>query len=89
MDAIRIAFSTITYNKDIYFNKSDFHINKLGQKTETSQIDVYLDDVPKNFTLPYSFRRRKCRQKSCVDNIHDFKWGMDGKLYRNSIKTER
>ena len=46
IDAIRIAFSTITYNKDIYFSKADFHINHRGQRAETAQIDVYLDDVP-------------------------------------------
>ena len=27
IDAIRIAFSTVPYKKDIFFNKSDFHIN--------------------------------------------------------------
>ena len=47
IDAIRIAFSTIPYNKDIYFTKDDFHIDHRGLKAETAQIDVYLDDVPK------------------------------------------
>ena len=48
IDAIRLAFSTITYSKDIYFSKSDFHINHRGQRADTAQIDVYLDDVPNN-----------------------------------------
>lgn len=48
IDAIRIAFSTIPYNKDIYFTRADFHINHSGQKAKTAQIDVYLDDVPQN-----------------------------------------
>jgi putative ATP-dependent endonuclease of OLD family len=48
IDAIRIAFSTITYNKDIYFCKADFHVNRRGQRADTAQIDVYLDDVPNN-----------------------------------------
>lgn len=48
VDAIRIAFSTVQYNKDIYFSKSDFHVDRTGMRAETAQIDVYLDDVPKN-----------------------------------------
>ncbi|MCL1976249.1 MAG: AAA family ATPase [Firmicutes bacterium] len=48
IDAIRIAFSTITYNKDIYFSKADFHVNHCGHRADTAQIDVYLDDVPNN-----------------------------------------
>lgn len=31
IDAIRIAFSTVPYNKDIYFTKADFHIDFCGQ----------------------------------------------------------
>ena len=48
IDAIRIAFSTITYNRDIYFSKTDFHINHCGQRADTAQIDIYLGDVPNN-----------------------------------------
>lgn len=46
IDAIRIAFSTIPYNKDIYFTKSDFHIDYCGQRAKTAQIDIFLDEVP-------------------------------------------
>ena len=48
IDAIRIAFSAVQYRKDIYFNKSDFHINAQGAQAKVSEIDVYLEDVPKN-----------------------------------------
>lgn len=48
IDAIRIAFSTVPYNKDIYFSKADFHVNHSGQRAEHAQIDVYLDEVPLN-----------------------------------------
>lgn len=47
IDAIRLAFSTISYNKDIYFKISDFHVNNKGERAETAQIDIYLDEVPK------------------------------------------
>jgi putative ATP-dependent endonuclease of OLD family len=46
IDAIRIAFSTIPYNKDIYFTKSDFYTNSKGERAETAQFDIYLDEVP-------------------------------------------
>ena len=46
IDAIRIAFSTIPYNKDIFFSKSDFHVDQKGKRAEWAQIDVYLDEVP-------------------------------------------
>jgi len=48
IDAIRIAFSTIPYNKDIYFTKADFHVNRRGNRSDTAQIDVFLDGVPNN-----------------------------------------
>lgn len=40
------------------------------------------------FTLPYGYWRGECRRKGCVDSIHDFKWGIDGKLYRNKELVE-
>ena len=46
IDAIRIAFSTVPYNKDIYFRKSDFHVNKKGERAESAQLDIYFDEVP-------------------------------------------
>lgn len=47
IDAIRIAFSCVLYKKEIYFNKSDFHIDFTGQKATTAQFDIFLQEVPK------------------------------------------
>lgn len=47
MDAIRIVYSTVTYKKDIYFNKADFHFCEDGKSADFAQFDVYLEDVPK------------------------------------------
>lgn len=47
IDAIRIAFSAVLYRKDIFFIKSDFHINAQGERATTAQIDVYLEEVPR------------------------------------------
>ena len=46
IDAIRIAFSAVVYKKDIYFGKSDFHVNAQGDRAKTAQLDIYLEDVP-------------------------------------------
>ena len=50
IDAIRIAFSSVLYKKEIFFNKTDFHINATGEKANSAQIDIYLKDVP-NFLI--------------------------------------
>lgn len=47
IDAIRIAYSTLTYRKDIFFSKSDFHISEDGTVADYAQFDVYLEEVPK------------------------------------------
>ena len=47
IDAIRIAYSTVTYKKDIFFSKSDFHVSEDGTIADYAQFDVYLEDVPK------------------------------------------
>lgn len=47
IDAIRISFSALQYRKDIYFNKSDFHINAIGKRAVIAEIDIYLEGVPK------------------------------------------
>lgn len=47
MDVIRIVYSTVTYKKDIYFNKTDFHVSEDGKSATFAQFDVYLEDVPK------------------------------------------
>ncbi|MBN1191528.1 MAG: hypothetical protein JXA46_17360 [Dehalococcoidales bacterium] len=48
-----LPFQPSHITKEIYFTREDFHINHRGQRAETTQIDVYLDDVPnkhKNYT---------------------------------------
>lgn len=47
IDANRIVYSTVTYRKDIFFSKSDFHINEDGTVSNYAQFDVYLEDVPR------------------------------------------
>lgn len=46
VDALRIAFSTTSYRKEIYFNLSDFHIDSRGIRSNEAFFDVYLDEVP-------------------------------------------
>lgn len=47
IDAIRIAYSTVTYKKDIFFSKLDFHVSEDGTVADYAQFDVYLEDVPR------------------------------------------
>lgn len=47
IDAIRIVYSTVTYRKDIYFTKSDFHVYPDGSIADYAQFDVFLEDVPR------------------------------------------
>lgn len=46
IDALRLAFSTISYRKEIYFNLSDLHMDRRGIRSNEANIDVYLDEVP-------------------------------------------
>lgn len=46
VDAIRLAYSTVTYKKDIFFLKSDFHVSEDGTVATYAQFDMYLDEVP-------------------------------------------
>lgn len=47
ISAIRIAVSIIQYKKDIFFTKSDFHLDAKGVLANEAQFDIYLADVPK------------------------------------------
>lgn len=60
IDAIRIAFSSVLYKKDIYFNKTDFHISASGKKAEYAQIDVYLEDVPRSLIEIWDPEQSNC-----------------------------
>ncbi len=46
IDAIRIAFSTSMYRKDIYFNNSDFHVDIKGVRSNEATFDIYFNEVP-------------------------------------------
>lgn len=46
IDALRIVFSTVTYKKDIFFSKADFHVSEDGTVANYAQFDVYLEDIP-------------------------------------------
>ena len=46
MDAIRIAFSTVTYKKDIFFTRADFHVFEDGNVADFALFDIYLEEVP-------------------------------------------
>lgn len=48
VDAICIALTVLSYKKNIYVKKSDFHIDIDGSIASSFQIDVFLDDVPSN-----------------------------------------
>lgn len=47
IDALRIVYSTVTYKRDIFFSKSDFHVSEDGTVADYAQFDVYLEDVPR------------------------------------------
>jgi len=47
MDAIRIAYSTVTYKKDIFFTRADFHVSEDGNVADFALFDIYLEEVPK------------------------------------------
>ena len=49
VDAIRIAFSTVPYKKDIYFNLSDFHVRNDGKRSDEAFISVYFDEITADF----------------------------------------
>lgn len=50
IDAIRLVYSTVTYRKDIFFSKSDFHVGQDGTVADYAQFDVHLEDVPRRMT---------------------------------------
>lgn len=50
IDALRIVYSTVTYRKDIFFSKSDFHVSEDGTVADYTQFDIYLEDVPRRMT---------------------------------------
>ena len=49
IDALRIAFSTVPYKKDIFFNLSDFHVDNAGQRCDEAYISIFFDEVSADF----------------------------------------
>lgn len=49
IDAMRIAFSTVPYKKDIYFNLSDFHVRNDGVRCDEAFISVYFNEISPDF----------------------------------------
>jgi len=96
IDAIRIAFSSVRYKKDIYFNKSDFHINTKGEIAKTAQIDVYFDEVsedlfeiwdPENPTKgEFHVRYYTVPGKNGLEKIRYTAWG--GPVEGNTLSVE-
>jgi len=46
IDALRLAFSTTSYRKEIYFNTFDFHVDCRGIRSNEAFIDIYFEEVP-------------------------------------------
>lgn len=46
IDALRIAFSAVPYQRDIYFKRSDFHVDLSGVQAREAQFDLYFAEVP-------------------------------------------
>ena len=46
VDALKIAFTILNYNREVYFSLNDFHIDIRGERASNAQIDVYLKEVP-------------------------------------------
>lgn len=96
IDAIRIAFSTVTYSRDIFFTKSDFHMSKSGKKANWAQIDVYLDEVPVELIEIYDLEEESRGEfhlrffmdttPSGTEKVRYRAWG--GKVEGNPISSE-
>lgn len=46
IDALRIAFSTVPYKKDIFFNLTDFHVRNDGVRCDEAYISIFFDELP-------------------------------------------
>jgi len=97
IDAIRIAFTAVVYGqKDIYFKMSDFHVTAQGHRAKSAQIDIYLEDVPKNLieiwnpeestTGEFHFRFYADTTPAGVEKVKHKSWG--GKAEGNPISAD-
>ncbi|MBE5956228.1 MAG: DUF2813 domain-containing protein [Lachnospiraceae bacterium] len=88
MDAIRIAYSTVTYKKDIFFTKADFHVNEDGNAAEFALFDVYLEEVPTRLVEiwnpesksgqggEFHIRFEKVLAASGIEKVRTIHWGI-------------
>ena len=82
VDAIRIAFSCALYKKDIFFSKTDFHVNAAGEKATSAQIDIYLKDVPKNLIEIWDPVQVDCGEFHVIFTLEKTPAGADKVKYR-------
>ena len=82
IDAIRIAFSCVLYKKDIFFSKTDFHVNVAGEKATSAQIDIYLKDVPKNLIEIWDPVQTDCGEFHVIFTLEKTPAGADKVKYR-------
>lgn len=82
IDAIRIAFSCVLYKKDIFFSKTDFHVNAAGERAAFAQIDVYLKDVPQNLIEIWDPIQSDCGEFHVVFTLEKTAAGTDKVKYR-------
>ncbi len=82
IDAIRIAFSCSLYKKDIFFSKTDFHINAIGEKASAAQIDIYLKDVPKNLIEIWDPVETDCGEFHVIFTLEKTPAGVDKVKYK-------
>ena len=88
MDAIRIAYSTVTYKKDIFFTRADFHVNEDGNSAEFALFDVYLEEVPTRLVEiwnpesktgqggEFHIRFEKVLAASGIEKVRTIHWGI-------------
>lgn len=88
MDAIRIAYSTVTYNKDIFFRRTDFHVNEDGSIADFALFDVYLEEVPNRLVEiwnpesesgqggEFHIRFEKMLTASGIEKVRTIHWGI-------------
>lgn len=82
IDAIRIAFSCALYKKDIFFSKTDFHVNAAGEKAASAQIDIYLKDVPRNLIEIWDPSQPDCGEFHVIFTLDKTPAGADKVKYR-------
>ena len=88
IDAISIAYSTVTYNKDIFFRKTDFHVNEDGSIANFALFDVYLEEVPNRLVEiwnpesesgqggEFHIRFEKVVTTSGIEKVRTIHWGI-------------